>query len=800
MNQAWVCPPIDTAPKSCLHCGAPVSSRAKEQFCCQGCSSVYALLQERGLQTFYVLRNRSARPHEPISTPSATEKFAYLDDPEFLKEYADESGLQMRFYLEGVHCAACVWLTEKLPKFAQGVTSLKLDLSSSVATVQLDSGGRFSSAARELARLGYRPHPVKHGESDELQKKENRRHLIQLGIAGMVSGNIMLLAVSLYAGANGTMAETFRWISFFLFLPVLFYCANPFYRSAWAALRKKQVSVDVPIVLGLLVGTTASIANLFRGAEHIYFDSISTLIFLLLATRYLLKKVTQHSLKASQVLHFMVPSKARRFNPDSSNWEEVRTDALMKGDLIRVLPGECFPVDGEVVQGESGVNLALLTGEVLPQAIRPGSRVNAGTWNQHAPLKVNVLAAGTGTRLGKILLAMEQGLDAKAPIVSQLDRVGQWFVTAALLLIGVGFLLGLPHGLHEAVNRAVAVAIIVCPCTFALATPLAFSLATGRAAKNGILIKGAEFIERLSHIDTVFFDKTGTLTFGELEVTNWTELEPGALRALLALESHSPHPIARAILRHFQATSRLPKVEGYLERPGFGISGRVDGVLFELGSSPIGSASNGKTEGLSGGVISRVSVLREGKLVGVVTLSDIIRPDSKQRIEELRRLGLKVHIISGDSSQTVSLVAQALEIAKSDSVSQATPEMKSLQIMASPKGLMVGDGANDAIALASAYASVAVQGGMEMSIRAAGAYSTKPGIGSIPALIIIARQTMRVIRRNLGFAVLYNVIGIAAALSGHLNPLFAAVLMPVSALTVFLSTIIGTKSLRQVRS
>lgn len=786
MNQALACPALESAPKLCLHCGAGVPARELSGFCCRGCAAVYALLQERGLQTFYKLRDRAHGDASLLPASSAAEDFSYLDDPEFLTDYAYLNGRQMRFYLEGVHCVACVWLTEKLPEFVSGVESLTLDLSTSVATIRLRNDGRFAEAAREILRLGYRPHPVREGESEELQRKENRKHLIQLGVAGMVSGNIMLLATSLYAGANGQLAELFRWTSFFLFLPVLFYSAIPFYKSAWASLRKKQIAIDVPIVFGLLVGTAASVVNLITGSDHIYFDSIATLIFLLLATRYLLKKVNQNALNSSRLMHFLAPSKARRLVAGSTLYEEVRSDALREGDVFQVLPGECFSADGVIIHGESNVNCALLTGESGPERVSIGSRVNAGTWNQDSPLQVRVVASGASTRLGKILNAMEHGLTSKAPIVSYLDRVGQAFVAAVLVLTCVGFFMGLQESWHEAINRALAVAIIVCPCTFALATPLAMSLAISRAAKRGILVKSSELIERLSHVKTAFFDKTGTLTYGELRIIEWKEYLPGATEALFALESRSAHPIAKAVTRHFSETLKNAphfEVTGFAERAGHGVSGSINGAFYEVGRL----------------IETQVAIRKDGVLAGELTLSDEIRSDSEAAIRLLKSLGVEPYILSGDLKKTATHAASQLGIDPKSVIAQASPELKSQVLRTHPKSLMVGDGANDAVALASAYASVAVQGGMEMSIRAAGAYSSKPGIMPISSLIIISRETMKVIRRNLAFAVLYNIVGIAAALSGHLNPLFAAVLMPISALTVILSTLLGTAKLREAR-
>lgn len=788
-----------TAPESCLHCGSSLAFLPAQSFCCRGCETVYRLLEQRGLTRYYDLRSNQRRGalQGPSLFRNPDEKYDYLDDADFIANYTTPDGLEMRFYLEGVHCAACVWLTEKLPDFVSEVESLRLNLGDGVATVRLKKAGGFSGAAKELARLGYRPHPVRSDESDALRQRENRRHLVQLAIAAAATGNIMLLAIALYAGATARMAQMFSWVSFLLYLPVFFYSALPFYRSAWSALHHRQVSIDIPIVFGLWVGTAVSIYNLLVGSDQIYFDSLSALVFLLLSTRYLLRKVNERSLNARKWVYFLAPSKARREHSNGRVVEEIKTDLLKAGDVIQVFQGEAFPVDGEVISGESFVNRAVLSGESDPVAVAPGERVHAGTQNTQAPLRVRVVSSGAETRLGKLLTAMQDGLSRQAPIVAFVDRVGQVFVVAVLVFTALAFIAGLGVGVHEAFNRALAAAIVVCPCTFALATPLAMSLAISRAARSGILVKGADIIERLSQVNVVFFDKTGTLTHGDLEVLSWSPLEPEATKILIALEKRSAHPVAKAVQRHFIHSSgtqieELPFVD-YVETSGQGVNATLDGHRYELRRFRNECAGS-----FGGAILSSIALYRDGVLVGRLDVGDRVRSDAKSSIRQLKTQGLQVALLSGDSEAPASAVGRALEISAENIFAERTPEEKADKIRATARSLMVGDGANDAVALASAHASIAVQGGMEMSMQAAGVYSSKPGVSVVPDLITLSRETMKVIRRNLVFAVIYNIVGIGAAVTGHLDPLFAAVLMPLSALTVFLSTIAGTSALRRV--
>lgn len=655
---------------NCVHCGAVVPHSIDSLFCCRGCERVHALLEERHLTDYYRFSN--SRNKKPVQWTD--DDFSYLDEPHLNAGYLRGDGRQMHFYLEGVHCAACIWLTEKIPQFLSDASHVKLNLSSSIASVDRSDSGSFAAIAREFARLGYTPHAVASDGSQIEQKKENRKNLTKIGVAAASAGNIMLLAIAGYAGATGPLSDTFRWASFLLFLPTILYSATPFYRSAWSALRRFSISIDVPITFGLILGSAVSLGSLLTGSKHVYFDSVSSLIFLLLSTRYLLRGINQKSLGSTQLLAHVVPLKH-----------------LSIGEVCIVGAGETFPADGFLVDGESEASCSVLTGESQPQKIKTGSSVFAGTQNLTYPVSIQVTAIGSNTRVAKILSLVEDGLYHKTSIVTLMDQVGKIFSVGVILLSAVGFIVGLRLGIHEAVNRALAVAIVVCPCTFALATPLAMGLAISRCAKQGIWIRGADILERLSQIKTVWFDKTGTLTQGR---------------------------------------------------------------------------------------------------------QDQLRPDAVAAVTGIRGLGCTIQILSGDRPDKVKKIALELGIPDHHTHSNSTPEIKGQLVQSTPFGLMVGDGVNDTVALASASVGIAVAGGMEVSLRAAGVHLSQAGVMPIYRLLVIAKETLYVIRRNLAFAIIYNVIGIGVALTGHLDPLFAALLMPASALTVLLSTLVGTEKLR----
>jgi Cu2+-exporting ATPase/Cu+-exporting ATPase len=784
-------------------------------FCCKGCETVYGLLQTRGLGKYYQLKatgrlirkpipaNEAAAADDERNSSTGSRSYHYLDDPEFLRLYANQrvegqSQCQsMKFYLEGVHCAACVWLTEKVADFVDHVESVRLDLASSVATVQLTANGSFAPVAEEFSRIGYRPHPVKQDEVDTHKKREERWMLIQLAVAGTCTGNIMLLAVSLYGGLDGGMGEVFKWVSFALFLPVFLFSAIPFYRSAWSAIRARQVSIDIPLVLGILLGSAMSLANLFMGSDHIYFDSLSALVFLLLASRYVLKRAQQNALNASNLIHFLTPSVARKKMPDGKVLE-ANLDQIRPGDLIEVRPGENIPVDAVIESGNSTLNCALLTGESRLQKVGVGETVFAGTLNQQAPIIISVRQSGGATRLGQILKSMEEHLNRRAPIVAFADKISKHFVTAVVALVGLVFLWGFRSDWHQALNNALALAIVTCPCAFALATPLAMTTSIGRSARIGILVKGGDVLEKLSSVKTLFLDKTGTLTTGNFEVLNWvmdSEASAGIEKAILALETHSNHPIAKALIRHLEGKGKvadpgLMQPADFRETIGTGVSGTVDGNFYEIGR--LKDTDSNATDLHS----STIGIYCNGKLAGRVILGDKLREDSRAAIEILRSAGLDLRILSGDSAEAVHQVACQLGIPSDRTYSNKTPEQKSAIVAQTPDSMMVGDGANDAVALASAHVGVAVHSGMEVAMRAADSYLFSPGVYPVYRLHGIARETMTVIHRNFIFSLLYNLVGGAAAVLGLVNPLFAAILMPISAFTVLISSMVGTSKLR----
>lgn len=766
----------------CAHCGTAFEGEGA--FCCQGCSTVHTLLQAHGLGEYYAIKDGTYAFERAQPVVGRAESFAFLDAPDLRPLYVNDQA-EARFYVEGIHCVACLWLLERLPRMAPGLGPCRLDVGQSLLTVQVPAQGQLSQVAALIQKLGYTPHAIQNDQDAEaLQRREQKAMLLRLGVAGACAGNIMLMAVSLYGGAGGTLGGLFRWVSLGLFVPVAVYSAMPFYQSALGALRSRQLNIDVPIALAIVLGALVSTWNLVAGSAHIYFDSLAALVFLLLASRYYLREVQRRALRTSQLLqHFFAPI-AHRLEGDAA--QDVPPDQLRAGDRVEVRFSERLPADGRVVSGASQINAAWLTGESVPQDVRPGDPVFAGTINEGPAFVLEVAQPVGESRLGGILRQLEQ--EPRSSTLGMTDRISRHFLVGVVVLALGAFLAFLPTHPGEGLNRALSLLIVTCPCALALATPLTFSHGLARAYRKGYIVKSGDALERLSEIETVYLDKTGTLTRGEPSLAMWEDLsgDPARNRALAkGLEAQSLHPVARA-LRHALAEVAPASIEDPEEQVGRGVRGRVDGEVVELRALP-GAQSGYTVLGLWEGGVLRARI----------HVQDALREDAAAAVRGLRSQGLRVGMLSGDAPGVVARVAAALGMVPEAAQAGLSPEEKLARLQGTSKALMVGDGANDALALQHAHVGVAMHGGMDLSLRVADVYLSRPHLGALEDLVVLGRETRRVLRRNFALSIAYNALGAVAALGGWINPLAAAVIMPLSSITVLLSSTWGTAALRR---
>lgn len=792
----------------CAHCGLPVplgliDETQDEQFCCNGCRTVYRVIHGCGLDRFYKLRG--ATDAEVTPAQITDRQYGEFDDPVFRDLYIEQSSDETfvtELYLEGVHCAACVWLVEKLPKVLPGVVEARLDMRRSLVRIQWDAQQvSLSRIARMLDSLGYPPHPARDKRARELRRKEDHRFLIRIGVAAVCAGNVMTLAFALYGGVftgiETQYSNLFRWSSMVFGLIALVWPGNLFFRGAWAALRTRTAHLDLPIALGLMAGGIAGTVNAMLGRGEIYFDSLTVLVFLLLVGRWIQRRQQRWASDSIELLFTLTPTSARRVDGDRTT--DVPIEAIGPGDVVEVRAGESVPTDGIVLDGRSSVDQSLLTGESRPIAVATGDTVHAGVVNVAACLRVRVEAIGEHTRVGKLMRLVEECSLSKAPIVQLADRVAGWFVTVVLALAATTLGVWLWFDPSQAVDNAVALLIVTCPCALGLATPLAVTVAVGRAARRGILVKGGEVLELLAERGTILLDKTGTITAGRTTVLSWVGDEQ-TKPLVAALEAHSAHPIAAALVAALNSEERAavwptPMVTDVQQMPEGGLIGNVDGRNLAVGSSRFVRSRGvpippdilaAEREAVARG-LSPVLVTVDNRCVAAVGLGDPIRDDVRGALDEIKTLGWEVHILSGDHPEVVEAVGRELGIPDQRALGNATPENKVDYVgtaIREGRVVMVGDGVNDAAALSAATVGIAVHGGAEASLSAADVYLNKPGVAPIVDLVRAAGRTLRTIRRSLAVSLCYNAIAASLAVCGVIGPLVAAILMPISSFTV----------------
>jgi Cu+-exporting ATPase len=799
-KQAEVTTSLNVEKTACTHCGIVILDRDSaiysnngDAFCCWGCETVYKILKKGGFSL--------------INKPSTSlPEYDFLDTEAFLKDYSvtvnNKKG--MRFFIEGIQCTACLWIIDQIPNWVPQVETVHLNMSQNTLFVSLKEPGFFGKVASVLSALGYKAYPIKTlDEAKYFQKKENHQHLKRLGIAAACTANIMLFSFSLYSGLQGQMANVFKYLNFAFFIPILFYCAQPFYSNLWRSLKAGRPSIDLPIVAALVIGFVLSVFNLVQGNEAFYFDSLSVLIFLLLASRYLLSRTQQSFINNSYLQTFIESQVCQRWNNENYEYEKTPARLLNINDKVLIREGERIPADGTVLNDGVNINPSILTGESLPQKLFKGSDIYAGTQVVSGAAEILVTHTSGNSRIGKILKKVEEQIYNKTPLISLTDKASQYFSISILIIGAVFFSFYINIDLAEAVKRTLALIILACPCALAFATPLTQSLSLRKASKKGYLIKNAESLEKLSYVKNAFFDKTGTLTQGYFEFLRWASPnkeesnnfspDQETLNAIYSIEVYSQHPIARTLVKHIEerCTKKLP-IHSLKEIPGSGISGSIGDDHYKIISALPDDVDKDDSDIVS----SLISIYKNGNIVAYAYLGDKLHSDAKQTIVNLNNLGIKTFILSGDKSIPVSSVAKKLRIANEQVSPNLFPEKKNEIIKNFPNSLMVGDGANDSLAMSSDTVSIAVQGSVESCLVAADIYVTKEGVFPVEDLILLSKNTFAIIKRNLIFSLIYNFAGGLAALLGYISPLTAAILMPVSSLAVLCSSVVGTKFTR----
>ena len=780
---------------ACAHCGLDVPSglidaNESAQFCCGGCRAAYSILHEHGLEHYYDFAERRGAP-----VKATGRRFEEFDHAVFQDLYVRRlpGGIaEVELYLEGVHCASCVWLVERAPLVIPGVVRAELEIRRSLARVVWNPASvRLSEIAETLDSLGYTPHPFRGVARDAVRRAEDRGMLVRIGVAGAIAINVMLAALALYSGWTGGMdaqfTRFFRWVSLVLVTPALVWPGRVFFTGAWSALRARTLHMDVPIAIGLLAGYVQGAINTISGSGPIYFDGLATLIFALLVGRYLQQRGQRAAADSTELLFSLTPGTARVVE-ESGEVREIPSQALLPAMRIDVRAGDTFAADGVIIAGDTQLDLSLLTGESKPVAARAGDEVFAGTVNLSSPVQARVTQTGEASRVAKIMRQVEESASRRAPVVQLANRTAVWFVAVVLLLAAVTFVAWRVIDPARAVDAAVSLLIVTCPCALALSTPLAVSVAVGRAARAGMFVKGGDALETLGRTGLMLLDKTGTITEGRTALVEWDG--PDWVRPLvLGLEQGSSHPIASAFRNAWPGIE--PAAVHNAAHVHAGVSGVADGRKIVVGSPTFVASHAPVLHDSTHEELTPVVVAVDGSVVARAGIGDPIRSDAAASIARLREQGWAVKILSGDAPSVVRSVGAAVGVAEDACAGASTPEAKRQAVEAARvlgPVVMVGDGVNDAAAMAAASVGVGVHGGAEACLASADVYLTQPGLDALVRLTEGARRTLHVIRRNVGFSLAYNVVGASLAMTGRLTPLAAAILMPASSLTVVLAS------------
>ena len=814
---------------NCDHCLLPVALQealyedyptGRKTFCCPACRAIYRMIQDEGLGEFYQKRNwRSSGIPESIRNPGENSSATDDKEVEALSAFIRGDGVikEADLMIDGIRCASCVWLNEKVLERTPGIILARVNFATLRAQVRWDSSqitlGRILLRIRSL---GYLARTYTPAAQEALLKRQNRDLLLRFGTAAFFSMQLMLFSFGLYAGFfQGIDPVSKKWLEYGALMvctPVLFYSGWPFCTSAVRAVRNRTLNMDVLIALGAFSAYILSIRQMLIGGE-VYFDTSAMIITLVLLGRLLENSAKNKASEAVTRLLALQPQDARMVQ--GSIRVIVPVAKVRKGDLIEILPGEKVPLDGIVCKGTSETDQSLVTGESRPVDVSTGSEVIGGSLNGLGLLIVEVTRIGQETVIAQIARLVEQAQAETAPIQRFADRVSAYFIP--FVIAASGFTFWYWHRYFytdQSLLNAVSVLVIACPCALGLATPVAVLAGTGSAARRGILIKGGDILERMHKVNAVVLDKTGTITTGKMNVSEVRSAEcevrnedpesrnqqSEIVQYAASAEQGSEHLMASAIVRYAKDHQiELFPIESFKAIPGQGAEASVQGTRVLVGKSAYLEAS---------GIVVDPAIVREAyqieqsgktvvwvsrgdELFGFIALMDIPKEDSRDAIGLLKRMNIAVTMVTGDNTGTAQAIADQTGVASV--IAGLLPQGKSDEIVRlKAQGrvvAMVGDGINDAPALAAADIGIAMASGSDIAMESADVVLMRSDLKSVVHAIELSRKTFRIIKQNLFWAFFYNVAAIPLAMAGLLNPIVAAAAMAISSVTVVMNSL-----------
>jgi P-type Cu2+ transporter len=803
----------------CDHCLLPVAGKdalyeddptGRKTFCCHACRAIYCMIRDEGLGEFYRKREwQSSGIPASLRTPS--DKETADEEVETVAQFIKDEGTvkETDLIIDGIRCASCIWLNEKILERTPGILSARVNFATHRAQVRWDSSqitlGRILSRIRSI---GYLARTYTPAAQEASFKRQNRDLLFRFGTAAFFSMQLMLFSFGLYAGFfQGIDPVSKRWLEYgalFACTPVLFYSGWPFLRSSVRGVRNRTLNMDVLISLGAFSAYILSVRQMFMGGE-VFFDTSAMIITLVLLGRLIENSAKHKASEAVSRLLALQPQDARMVQ--GTDRTIVPASRIRKGDLIEIFPGEKIPLDGIVRQGASETDRSLVTGESRPVETSIGSEVIGGSLNGLGSLIVEVTRIGQETVVAQISRLVERAQAATAPIQRFADRLSAYFIPFVIAASGFTFWYWYRYFYaDQSLLNAVSVLVIACPCALGLATPAAVLAGTGYAARKGILIKGGDILERMHKVNTIVLDKTGTITTGKMSIVEIKGSgkdqgeETKILQYAASAEQCSEHLMGSALVRYASDHNiQLLPFDAFRAEPGQGAEASVQGSRVLVGKrvflesngiaiDPVWAQEAYQIEQTGKTV---VWVSRGDAFLGFIALMDVPKEDSREAVSLLKKMNIDVTMVTGDNTGTAQAIADQTGIASV--IAGVLPQGKSEEIVRlRAQGrvvAMVGDGINDAPALAAADIGIAMASGSDIAMESADVVLMRSDLKSVVQAIELSRKTYRIIKQNLFWAFFYNVAAIPLAMAGILNPIVAAAAMAISSVTVVMNSL-----------
>jgi Cu2+-exporting ATPase len=784
--------------KNCFHCGEENPPHnifqveingVIQQMCCPGCEAVSQTIVDSGLASYYEHRSETAVKGRAL-IPEELTQLEHYDIAQIQDDFVSHNNEfnEITLTVEGINCPACAWLIEKQLRFLPGLIFINVNTTLSRAIIKWDDQQiKLSSILKEIHKIGYKAYPFQVNEQEAFYTRQAKSYLRRVGLAGLATMQVMMFAIALYADIFSGMEEEFinyfRWVSFMFATPVLLYSAQPFYINAWRNLRNTTLGMDIPVSIALLGAYVASAYATIMGSGEVYFEAISMFTFLLLLGRLLELRARRKASETSSNLLRLLPSMATLVENINSQERQslVPAKTLTIGQNILVKAGESIPVDGTIIDGLSHIEESMLTGEHLPVSKRLNGTVFAGTVNITSPLMIRVDKLANNTLIADIIHLQDNAQLNKPRIEVIADKISRYFV-GSLLLVAICTYIGWSFvAPDQAFWVTLSVLVVTCPCALSLATPTALTCATATLNKQGVLIKKHHVLETVNSINHIVFDKTGTLTKGNFSLLETQIYSHYSIQNCIdlasQLETNSEHPISLAFQTKQQNHIELNNV---INIPGQGLQANYQGKVLKLGHALFCN-----TEVVLNSKELIIYLTLDGQLIATFELGDELRASANEIINYCHLNKIKSTMLTGDISLKSEEICDLLEI--NNLLKGVTPEGKLLhlqKLQQKDKVMMIGDGINDAPVLSGAHVSVTLSSGTDIAKNSADVILLGEDLNKLATLNKIAKKTTRIIKENLAWALVYNIIILPLAILGHVPPYIAVIGMSLSSLIV----------------